>query len=87
MNTVFAEYETVAGLNSVEGSIKVLIAPTTDDENRIRFNIAQMVDGECKANVCALMDKETVELFAHHLTSQCVCTSLNCECGGVLEVL
>ena len=87
MNTVFAEYKTIEGTSSAEESVKVLIAPTAEDNNKIRFNIVQMIDGKCKANVCALMKKETVELFVHHLTSQCASDLPKCDCGEMLEVL
>ena len=91
MNTVCSWYSTIDGTNSTEGSIGVLIAPTAKDDSKVRFNIVQMVDGECKANVCALMKKEDIELFVQHLTSQCAseCASdlPKCSCGETLEVL
>lgn len=85
MNTVFYEYPTIGG-----DTIKVLIAPTSEDSSKVRFNICQMTeDYECKANVCVLITKEIANLFVHHLTDPSACASepLKCECGGILEVL
>ena len=83
MNTVFYEYSTIDG-----GTIKVLIAPTSEDGSKVRFNIAQtMGDGKCKANVCTLITEEIANLFVHHLTSQCASELPKCECGETLEIL
>jgi len=83
MNTVFYEYPTIGG-----DTIKVLIAPTSEDDSKVRFNICQMTtDGECKANVCTLMTKEITNLFVHHLTSECASELPKCECGSTFEVL
>lgn len=85
MNSVFYEYPTIN-----EDTIKILIAPTSEDNSKIRFNICQMTeDGECKANVCTLITEEIADLFVHHLTDPSACASepFRCECGGILEVL
>jgi len=83
MNTVFYEYPTVAG-----DTIKVLIAPTSEDSTKIRFNLAQMTeDGKCTANVCALITEETANLFIHHLSSQLAAELPKCGCGNTLDVL
>ena len=87
MNTVCAWYPTIDGVNSTEGTIGVLIAPTAKDDNKIRFNIVQIVDGKCEANVCTLVTKETAELFVQHVTSQCASALPKCGCGEVLKVL
>lgn len=87
MNTLFAEYPTINGVNSDAGALKVLIAPTSDDDTKVRFNVAQIVEGKVKANVCALITKEIAELFVHQLTTSCTSTLPKCECGDTLEVL
>ena len=84
---LFSEYQTIDGINSAEGVLKMLIATTADDDAKVRFNIVQMVNGKVKANICALISNETAELFRHHLISSCASTLHRCECGGTLKVL
>lgn len=37
VNSLFAEYQTINGVNSDAGVLKVMIAPTSDDGTKVRL--------------------------------------------------
>ena len=59
---------TLNGINSKDGYLHLVIAPTTDDENKIRINlITKDKNGESYGSVCTLVSSDTAKMLAYQL--------------------
>jgi len=59
---------TLEGINSKEGNLHMIVAPTAADKNNIRINfISQDKDGKTCGEVCTLISSETAKMLAYQL--------------------